>query len=101
MVYYLNYIKNYKASCIANSSFCTTTKLSKLSTSCLLLSKHLIKYCEKVYEISSKNLFWPIKTSGEVLDKLKTRNFNATSLSTYDFLLFTLLYHIICLKTIL
>ena len=32
-----------------------------------------------------KNLFWSIKNSGEILDKLKGRDFNATSLSTYDF----------------
>ena len=31
-----------------------------------------------------KNLFWCIKNSGEILDKLKARDFNATSLSTYD-----------------
>ena len=38
-----------------------------------------------MYERSSKNLFWSIKNSGEILDKLKARDFNATSLSTYDF----------------
>ena len=32
-----------------------------------------------------KKLFWSIKNSGEILDKLKARDFNATSLSTYDF----------------
>ena len=37
------------------------------------------------YERSSKNLFWSIKNSGEVLNKLKSRGFRATSLSTYDF----------------
>ena len=47
--------------------------------------KHVIKYCEKVYEKSCKNLFWSIENSSEVLDKLKARDFNATSLSTYDF----------------
>ena len=31
---------------------------------------------------SVKNLFWSIKNSGEILDKLKARDFNATSLST-------------------
>ena len=46
---------------------------------------NVIKYCEKVYERSGKNLFWSIKNSGEILDKLKARDFNATSLSTYDF----------------
>ena len=58
------------------------------------LKKHVIKYCEKVYERSGKNLFWSIKNSGEILDKLKARDFNATSLSTYDFsTLYTTLPH--------
>ena len=44
--------------------------------------------------LSSKNLFWSIKNSGEILDKLKARDFNATSLSTYDFSnLYTTLPH--------
>ena len=92
---YLNSIKTYKARFIANSSSCTTTELSKLLTSCLTaVKKHVIKYCEKVYERSSKNLFWSIKISGEILDKLKARDFNATSLSTYDFsTLYTTLPH--------
>ena len=78
--------KNYKSRFIANSSSCTTTELSKLLTSCLIAVKeHVIKYCEKVYERSGKNLFWSIKNSGEILDKLKARDFNATSLYTYDF----------------
>ena len=64
-------------------------------TSCLTAVKiHVIKYCEKVYERSGKNLFWSIKNSGEILDKLKARDFNATSLSTYDFsTLYTTLPH--------
>ena len=61
-------------------------------TSCLTpVKKHVTKYCEKVYKRSSKNLFWSINNPGEVLVKLKARDFNANSLSTYDFLLFTLL----------
>ena len=32
-----------------------------------------------------KNLFWSIKNSCEVLNKLKSRGFRASSLSTYDF----------------
>ena len=76
----------YKARFIANSSSCTTTELSKLLTSCLTAVKnHVIRYCEKVYERSGKNLFWSIKNSGEVLNKLKSRGFRTTSLSTYDF----------------
>ena len=42
-------------------------------------------YSEKVYERSGKNLFWSIKNSCKILDKLIARDFNATSLSTYDF----------------
>ena len=38
-----------------------------------------------MYERYGKNLFWSIKNSGEILDKFKARDFNATSLSTYDF----------------
>ena len=85
----------YKARFIANSSSCTTTELSKLLTSCLTAVKnHVIRYCEKVYERSGKNLFWSIKTSGEVLNKLKSRGFRATNLSTYDFsTLYTTLPH--------
>ena len=37
-----------------------------------------LKYYEKVYERSGKNLFWSIKNSDEVLDNLKARDFNAT-----------------------
>ena len=78
----------YKARFIANSSSCSTTELSKLLTSCLTAVKnHVIRYCEKVYERSGKN-------SGEVLNKLKSRGFRATSLSTYDFsILYTTLPH--------
>ena len=59
--------KPYKARFIANYSSCTTTELSKLLTSCLTTIKnHVIKYCEKVYEKSGKNLFWSIKHLCEV-----------------------------------
>ena len=48
----------------------------------------------RYYERSGKNLFWSIKNSGEVLNKLKSRGFRATSLSTYDFsTLYTTLHH--------
>ena len=41
-----------------------------------------------------KPFFWSINNSGEILDKLKATNFNATSLSTYDFsTLYTTLPH--------
>ena len=78
--------KTYKARYIANSSSCIRPELSKLLTSCLTAVKnHVIRYCEKFYERSGKNLFWSIKNSGEVLNKLKSRGFRVTGLSTYDF----------------
>ena len=85
----------YKARFIANISSCTTTELSKLLTSCLTAIKaKVIKYCETVYERSGKNMFWPIKNSGEVLSKLKDIGYQATSLSNYDFsTLYTTLPH--------
>ena len=87
--------KPYKARFVANSSSCTTTKLSKLLTSCLTaVKKHVIKYYEKVHERSCKKLFWSIKILCEILDKLKAKDFNATSLSTSDFsTLYTILPH--------
>ena len=47
--------------------------------------------------MSGRNLFWSIKNSGEVLNKLKSRGVRASSLSTYDFstLYTTLLYNLI------
>ena len=85
----------YKARFIANSSSCTTTELSKLLTSCLTAVKsHVIRYYETVFERSRKNRFSYLKNSGEVLSKLKSRGFRATSLSTYDFsTLYTTLPH--------
>ena len=85
----------YKARFIANSSSCTTTEISKLLTSCLTAIKaKVIKYCGTVYERSGKNMFWPIKNSGEVLSKLKDIGYQATSLSIYDFsTLYTTLPH--------
>ena len=45
----------------------------------------MLSSTEKVYERSSKNLFWSIKNSGEILIYFKARDFNATCLSTYVF----------------
>ena len=42
----------------------------------------------------AKKLYWSIKNSTKVLDKLKSRGFRASSLSTYDFsTLYTTLPH--------
>ena len=50
------------------------TELSILLTSCLTAIKnHVIKYCTTVYERNGKKLFWSIKNSGEILNKLKSR----------------------------
>ena len=59
-----------------------------------MIKNHIIKYCTTVYERNGKNLFWSIKNSGEILNKLKSRGFLASGLSTYDFsTLYTTLPH--------
>ena len=85
-----NYIRHDLLLILAHSRLSnyrfTTTEISKLLKFCLTtIDYHIIKYCEKVYERSGKNLFRSIKNSCEVLNKLKFRDFRASSLSTYDF----------------
>ena len=76
----------YGARFIANSSSCTTTELSGLLASCLAaVEGHVVKYCEKVYGRSGKNLFWSIGSSGEILDGLEAGDFGAASLSACGF----------------
>ena len=72
-----------------------STSLSKVLTSCLTAIKnHWIKYCEKTYEREGINYFWSIKNSTEILNKLKTKGFQASTISTYDFsTLYTTLPH--------
>ena len=84
-----------KSRFIAKSSACSTTELSILLTSCLTAIKnHDIKYCTTVNERNGKNLFWSIKNSGEILNKLKSRGFLTSGLSTHDFsTLYTTLPH--------
>ena len=63
-----------------------TTELSKLLTSCLTAVKNMLSSIVNRYMKEPVNTyFWSIKNSGGILDKLKARDFNATSLSTYDF----------------
>ena len=53
-----------------------------------------IMVCLFDYIRNGKNLFWSIKNSGEILNKLKSRGFLASGLSTYDFsTLYTTLPH--------
>ena len=97
MLYWLPKLhkRPYKSRFIAISSACTTTELSILLTSCLTAIKnHVIKYCTTVSERNGKKIVLPIKKSGEILSKLKSRDFLAYGLSTYDFsTLYTTLPH--------
>ena len=72
--------------------------MSKLLTSCLTaVKKHWIRYYDTVYERDGTNYFWSIKNSNDVLNKFKSKNFQASKLSTYDFstLYTTLPHHLI------
>ena len=72
------------------------TSFSKVITSCLTVIKNLwIKYCEKkTYEREGINHFWSIKNSTEILNTLKAKCFQASTISKYDFsTLYTSLPH--------
>ena len=85
----------YKARFNANSCSCTTKHLSQLLTSCLgKIKEHVIRYCDKAYENSGKNLNWSIKNSREVLNKLKCKDYQVSTVSSFDFsTLYTSLPH--------
>ena len=70
-------------------------ELSKVLTSCLTAIKnHLIKYCGKTNEREGVIYFWAIKNSTEILNKLKIKGFQASTIYTYDFsTLYTTLPH--------
>ena len=74
----------YKARFTANSSSCTTTEFSKLLTSCLTAVKNMLSSSVKRYTRDPEKYVWSIKNAGDILDKLKARDFYATSLTTYD-----------------
>ena len=59
--------------------------------------KHWIRYYDTIYERVGINYFWSIKNSNDVLNKFKSKNFEASKLSTYDFstLYTTLPHHLI------
>ena len=70
---------------IANSSSCTTTELSKLLTSCLTTIKiMLLNTVKKSMKGPVKIFFGEFKNSCDVINKLKSRGFHASSLSTYE-----------------
>ena len=76
----------YKFRFIANSSNCSTTILSRNLTSALTaIKEHITRYCETVLNRNDVNLFWSIKNSGDVIEKMKSGNFQANTISSYDF----------------
>ena len=78
--------KPYKARFIAGSSSCTTTRLSKLITSCLKLVKsHCISYCKTIYDRAGVNAMWIINNSLDVIQMIGRKQFQATSVTTWDF----------------
>ena len=70
----------YKARFIANSISCTTKEVSKLLTSCLTAVKYRFnRYCETLRERSRKICLVFKKNSDEILSKVKSKGFNATT----------------------
>ena len=70
--------------------FVQTAKLHTL----LLFKNNWIRYYDTVYERGGINYFWSIKNSNDVLNKFKSKNFQASKLFTYDFsTLYTTLPH--------
>ena len=93
---YLNYTKNHiRLDLLLILAHARLPNYQNCLPLVLLLSKiMLLNIVKKNYERSGKNLFWSIKNSCEVLNKLKSRGFRASSLSTYDFsTLYTTLPH--------
>ena len=72
---------------IAGSSKCSTKPLSILLTKLLThIKQGLQKYCETAYSRSGVNQMWILKNSKELLDHLKSQNFNfITNIKSFDF----------------
>ena len=88
----------YKARFIVKFGSCTTTVLSKLLTSCrTAVKKPWIRYYDTIYERDGINYFRSIKNFNDVFNKFKSKNFQASKFSTYDFstLYTTLPHHLI------
>ena len=77
----------YKHRFIAGSSKCSTKPLSVLLTKLLTHIKQGIqKYCETAYSRSGVNQMRILKNSKELLDHLKSPNFNLiTNIKSFDF----------------
>ena len=72
---------------IAGSARCSTNTLSILLTKLLThIKQGLQKYCETAYSRSGVNQIWILKNSKELLEHLKSPNFNhITSIKSFDF----------------
>ena len=77
----------YKHRFIAGSARCPTKPLSILLTKLLThIKQGLQKYCETAYSRSGVNQMWILKNSKELLEHLKSPNFNnITSIKSFDF----------------
>ena len=77
----------YEHRFIAGSSKCSTKPLSILLTKLLTHIKQCLqKYCETTYLRSGINQMWILKNSKELLDHLKSPNFNLfTNIKSFDF----------------
>ena len=77
----------YKHRFIAGSARCSTKPLSILLTKLLThIKQGLQKYCETAYCRSGVNEMWILKNSKELLEHLKSPNFNhITSIKSFDF----------------
>ena len=77
----------YKHRFIAGSSKCSTKSLSIILTKLLThIKQGLQKYCETAYSRSGVNQMWILKNSKELLDHLKSPNFNLiTNIKSSDF----------------
>ena len=85
----------YKATFIAGSRSCTTTRLSKLITECLkLVRSHCTAYCKTIRERTGVNSMWIINNSLDVIRTLEEKQLSLTHVSTWDFsTLYTSLPH--------
>ena len=77
----------YKQRFIEGSSKCSTKPLSILLAKLLTLTKQCLqKYCEIACSGSGINLMWILKNSRELLEHLKSPNFNLiTSIKCFNF----------------
>ena len=87
----------YKHRFIAGSSKCSTKPFSILLTKLLThIKQGLQKYCETANSRSGINQMWILKNSKELLDHLKSPNFNLiTNIKSFDFsTLYTFIPHL-------